>query len=209
MNRKMMNVLEEDGNKLRHFTGQEHGPFIFEDDDRPEECPGCAGLGFWMVEEHDDPVPCGECRGTGLESREKMKPIKLDDMGCDGRLNGMGEPDPEGSYVAITCIEFGHGHDEPGNRATFQISEGQAYELAFGILGALNTIPPTKLIEHLRREVSAFEGADEKTALQAADTIEHLAHALTRIAEWAETADSVEAVNGLPQTAKIARAATK
>lgn len=38
-------------------------------------------------------------------------------------------------------------------------------------------------------------------------SLEEMRHALTQIAEWAETADAHEAVEGLPQTASIARRA--
>ena len=136
-----------------------------------------------------------------------MEPIKLDCIYTPGRLNGMGEPDPKGSYVGIVCAQLG-ASDEPPQERTFSISEGMAYELTFDVLTALGS-DAGELVERIRREVNAFEGADERTALEAADRIEHMHHALARIAEWAETADEKEAAAGLAQTARIARGAIR
>ena len=63
-------------------------------------------------------------------------PIKLDEISCSGRLDGMGDYDLAGSYVEITCIEKGDPGDEP-QRLTFSISEGMAETLVAEINGAL------------------------------------------------------------------------
>ncbi len=68
-----------------------------------------------------------------------MKPIKLYGIACAGRINGMGEPDPEGSYVEIVCTELDFPSDvlNPPQCLTFSISEGQAETLVAEIKGVL------------------------------------------------------------------------
>jgi len=50
--------------------------------------------------------------------------IKIDDAHVI-RINGVGEPDLNGSYVALTLVEYGNAPQ----RMTFKLSEGQISDL--------------------------------------------------------------------------------
>jgi len=65
-----------------------------------------------------------------------MKPIKLTDISCGGRIDGMGKRHTEGSYIEITCTDRGDPGDAP-QTLTFSVSEGMAEALVAEIKGAL------------------------------------------------------------------------
>jgi DnaJ-class molecular chaperone len=83
--REMMKALEQDGDKLRQLTGEDHGP-VFLAETRWVNCELCGGSGEVevrpIVGPYEDPTPHGElcsaCGGTGRDCVE-VSPTECDD----------------------------------------------------------------------------------------------------------------------------------
>lgn len=75
--REMMKALEADGEKLRHLTGEDHGPWFIADEQYPGQapCPACFESSGYVWEHgndwdsgpwsHQTNIPCRYCNGTG------------------------------------------------------------------------------------------------------------------------------------------------
>jgi hypothetical protein len=88
--REMMKALEEDGEKLRQLTGEDHGPVFLPDGElRWVNCEACGGSGEII---HRNPLAdshyqepdeyaaiCPACEGTGRDCVE-VSPITADDL---------------------------------------------------------------------------------------------------------------------------------
>jgi hypothetical protein len=82
---EMQRALEADGEKLRQLTGEDHGPYFFDDVTVYAPCPACFESGGYRGSWHtswDDPGsfypnpsdPCPECNGTGQVSCDVAGP---------------------------------------------------------------------------------------------------------------------------------------
>lgn len=87
--REIQAALEADGEKLFQLTGEDHGPFYFDDDTAYAPCPccfeSCGYRGEWTTG-WDDPGsfiqsrdPCPECNGTGMVPCDMAGPEDRDE----------------------------------------------------------------------------------------------------------------------------------
>lgn len=63
MNKEMQRALELDGEKLRHLTGEDHGPHFISD--LPVPCPECGGDGGFEEAGSGKWSECTFCAGSG------------------------------------------------------------------------------------------------------------------------------------------------
>lgn len=72
----MQRALEADGEKLFQLTGEDHGPFYFDDVTVYVPCPCCFESSGYVWEHgtdwdsgpwsHQTNIPCSECNGSGV-----------------------------------------------------------------------------------------------------------------------------------------------
>lgn len=92
---EMQRALEADGEKLRHLTGEDHGPIFLMDEPAEQlaPCPYCYESCGYVVEfgndwdsgpwSHQTNIPCRECLGTGSVPSDAMTIDDLSRMAGD------------------------------------------------------------------------------------------------------------------------------
>ena len=88
---EMQKALEADGEKLFQLTGEDHGPYFFDDVTVMAPCPCCfesSGFNARIIPhtywepgwaEPDPTSPCGYCNGTGEVPSDETRPDDRDE----------------------------------------------------------------------------------------------------------------------------------
>jgi hypothetical protein len=82
--KEMQAALIADGEKLRAMTGEDHGPYFFDDSPLFVNCEHCGTEGRIFRGHPNDPHPhdagpCPVCGGAGVVEIEN-EPIEMDDL---------------------------------------------------------------------------------------------------------------------------------